>query len=135
MVFQTLLREGYKKTVPKALMHLGRPVERNQLKAERYFSNLLDDKTKLYNEGKIYKNYLNDDLKPYFSAKELAKDEILQTHAKESYPDLLKILGPDTSVGTLQTISARAKKKLFGTIRDKPFSYLSGKKRKMKEGK
>ena len=53
MVFQTLLKEGLKKTVPKALIKSGRPIERNQLKAQRYFSNLIEEKTKLYNEGKI----------------------------------------------------------------------------------
>ena len=52
-------------------------------KINKHFSDFLDERTKFYNEGKKFRKYLTHELKPYSSAEELAKDEMMYTHSNK----------------------------------------------------
>ena len=110
-------------------------VGEEKVKIDKHFENLIEQKTKFYNEGEKFSNYLDGDLKPYSSAKELAMEELTyipvrgERAAKKVFPDIIKDLGSgyySTYSSGLKEQVIRSRDKILGK-KMKPLSYLGDK--------
>ena len=107
-------------------------VGEEKVKIDKYFSDLLEEKTKFYNEGKKFNKYLDGDLKPYSSAKELATEELTyipvrgERAAKEVYPGIIEDLGSgyySTYSSGLKDQVIKSRSRILGE-KMKPLPYL-----------
>ena len=117
----------YKPSNTKKLIVAG-----EKLKIDKHFEDLIEQKTKFYNEGEKFRNYLTGDLKPYSSAKELAKEELTyipvrgERAAKEVFPDILTDLGSgyySTYSRGLMDQVVKSRDRILGA-KMKPLAYL-----------
>ena len=107
-------------------------VGEEKVKIDKYFSDLVDEKTKFYNEGEKFKNYLDGDLKPFSSAKELAIEELTYIPIRgkrattEIYPNLVEDLGSgyySTYSSGLKDQVIRSRGRILGA-KMRPLAYL-----------
>ena len=110
-------------------------VGEEKVKIDKHFEDLIEQKTKFYNEGEKFKNYLDGDLKPFSSAKELAIEELTyipvrgERAAKEVFPDIIEDLGSgyySTYSSGLKDQVIRSRDKILGK-KMRPLSYLGNK--------